>query len=269
MEPPSGVRRSRTIHLVLAAALALGACTSDATTSPSAPPPSLSGLSVKQPPWRGDPATWFVTLTWEPPAPPFIVDHVEIVRDGHTIGTTAEGSSFDDSGVLPNTRYDYVVVAVDARGSRTPPATASIKTHPPAVADARLSGRFVTKMRVTSTTVGQSGLRADWFFRPVCGSGPCRTRLAVAGRGLLGIITRSGPRYSGTLSAPFLILTCRHTHIDETLVVSIRITRARAFGRDWAATAFSGSFTETASAAGCVSGHNAYATRGRLVGQPS
>ena len=88
-------------------------------------------------------------------------------------------------------------------------------------------------MRVRSTTVGQSGLKADWFFRPVCGSGPCRTRLAVAGRGPLGILTHAGAHYSGTLSAPFLILTCRRTHIDETLVVSIRITRARVFGRDW------------------------------------
>ena len=208
-------------------------------------------------------------LLWEPPAPVFVVDHVEIVRDGQAIGTTTEGSSFDDPGVLPNTRYDYAVVAVDAGGTRTPPATASIKTQPPPVAEARLSGRFVTKMRVTSTTVGQSGLKADWFFRPVCGSGPCRTRLAVAGRGPLGILTHAGAHYSGTLSAPFLILTCRRTHIDETLVVSIRITRARVFGRDWTATAFSGSFTETASAAGCVSGHNAYATRGRLVGEPT
>ncbi len=120
-------------------------------------------------------------------------------------------------------------------------------------------------MRITSTTLGQSSLKTDWVLKPACAAGPCRASLAIVGRGVLGTLARAGARYSGTLSAPFLILSCQHTHIDETLVVSIRITAARALGRDWTATAFSGSFTETAAASGCVTGHNSYSVDGKRV----
>ncbi len=267
MEPRSGAPRSRAMHLVLALVLGLGACTSNDASTPTAAvsPTALAGLRAERPPWRGDPSTWSVTLTWDPPAPPFVADHFEITRDGDTISTTVRGSSFDDTGVLPGHRYEYTVVAVDARGTRTPASATSVKTHGPPLADARLSGRYFTKMRVTSTTLGQSSLKTDWVLKPACAPGPCRAKLAIVGRGSLGTLARAGARYSGTISAPFLILSCQHTHIDETLVVSIRISAARAVGRDWTATAFSGSFTETGAAGGCVTGHNSYSVDGRRV----
>jgi len=262
-------RASRTLgrRLVPVMALILAACTSgggDASSTTAPPPAALSGFTIEQPKWGSDPSTWSVTLTWNAPAPPFVVDHYELTRDGATIAATVKDATFDDATIAPGTRYRYTVVAVDAAGKRTPESIASIRTRTPKVADARLSGRFLTSMQVTSSTVGASGtVTVFWVFSPTCSQGACRARLTVEGHGRLGILSRAGGTYTGTLSAPFLIRSCQGAHIPETLVVSIRIRRARVVGRAWRATSFSGTFAETAGAAGCLVGRNSYAVHGK------
>jgi hypothetical protein len=249
------------------AAVILAACTSSgggASPSVAASPAARSGFTIEQPAWGSDPSTWSVTLTWDAPAGPFVVDHYEVTRDGATIAAAVKTSTFDDAKVAPGTRYRYTVVAVDAAGRRTPESIASIRTRTPKAADARLSGRFLTSMQVTSSNVGASGsATVFWVFSPTCSQGACRARLTVEGHGLLGILSRSGGSYTGTLSAPFLIRSCQGVHIAETLVVSIRIQHAKAVGRAWRATRFSGTFAETASAAGCQVGRNSYVVHGR------
>jgi hypothetical protein len=267
MKPLPRASRTQRRRFAPVVALILAACTAgggNASSSVALAPKALSGFTIEQPKWGSDPSTWSVVLTWNAPADAFVVDHYLVTRDGGTIGAAVKMSTFHDKTVAPGTRYRYTVVAVDAAGKRTPASIASIRTRTPKVADARLSGRFLTSMQVTSSTVGASGtVTVFWVFSPTCSQGACRARLTVEGHGPLGILSRAGSTYTGTLSAPFLIRSCHGAHIPETLVVSIRVRHARVVGRAWRATSFSGTFAETAGAAGCLVGRNSYAVHGK------
>jgi hypothetical protein len=198
-----------------------------------------------------------LTLTWHEPAPPFVVDHNEVTRNGAPLPESGAAATFRDGKVLPGTHYRYSVVAVDAAGARTPAATDSLKTGTPRVADGRLSGRYFTKTHQTSSNLSGSGhdLSFYWILAPTCKTGPCSAKLTVQGHGLLGTLTRSGSNYRGELRARFFILDCFGTPIDETVDVSIHVTGARVSKGQWHATGFAGTFDESAGASfPCLAG---------------
>jgi hypothetical protein len=236
-------RRPRNV-IALATALAffLAACTSgtgnptSASPAPTGPPPELTGLHVDQPKWKADPKTWTLTLRWNSPTPPFVVDHYELTRNGAPLSISGIASTFDDTSVLPGERYRYSVAAVDASGTRTPAATESVRTGTPPTSDGRLFGRYFTKSHVTSSNVGEPDISLYWVLAPICKSGPCSAKLTVEGHGLLGTLTRARSGYHGTFRAPFFIVDCFGNRIDETIDVSIHITRARVDKGQWHAT---------------------------------
>jgi hypothetical protein len=246
-------RRSRNaIALAAAFAFSFAACTSATSTptstspTPTKPPPKLTGLHVDQPKWKTDPKTWAITLRWDDPAPPFVVDHYEVTRNGAPLPVTGTASTFDDTTVLPGVRYRYSVATVDASGAQTPAATDSVRTGTPPTGEGRLSGRYFTRTHVTSSNVGGSDLSFYWIFAPTCKSGPCSAKLTVEGHGLLGTLTRAASGYHGTFRVPFFIVDCFGNRIDETIDVSIHVTGARVDKGQWHATGFAGTFNESA-----------------------
>jgi hypothetical protein len=279
------MRREGVVGLTIASALAvvmLPSCTltrssgtsesagTFSTGSPSSSGSSASsvafgGLSVDQPSsWRADPRTWRVTLSWEAPSG-FEVDHYAVERDGKTVSDDVAETRFTDEDAEPGVTYRYEVRAVDAGGAESQPGVVSVETGTPAVADARLEGRFVMKLHIISQSGLQSGARGGgivFVFDPTCGSGPCNVVWSRQGSGGSGTLGRRGASYAGTVHAPFYVRSCQGGVINETLVFHLRVSDAEAFHGAWRASKVEGTLDESASAFGCVTARLSY----RLTG---
>jgi hypothetical protein len=268
--PMEGRRRSFGAALVVAA-LVGAACeggsstptvSPSVTSTPSTSAPSsvaLTGLEVTQPTrWEADPATWVVSLSWDVPVG-FAVDHYEVERDGLTLVQNVATNAFDDGGAEPGMSYRYRVRAVDPAGATTKPATATVKTDAPPVEDARLSGAFIAKLHITDQSNLQSGAKgggALFTFAPSCKTGACDTKIKF--NKVNGTLRRHHDSYDGTVKAAFVLKSCTGGAIIETLVFHLKVTKARSVHRAWRADKLEGTLDESASAAGCLTGHIAY-----------
>ena len=100
------------------ASSALPVTISPDVTAPESPP----GLVAA-------PALQWVDLTWGEANDDVAVTGYE-VRRGTTLLATITGTSYRDSGLEPDTAYDYSVTALDAAGNSSIPATVSTATLP-------------------------------------------------------------------------------------------------------------------------------------------
>jgi hypothetical protein len=161
-----------------------------------------------------------------------------------------------DDGVEPASSYRYSVVGVGADGTRTAPATVTVDTGSPPIADARLEGRFGMQMHITSQsglTSGASGGGTAFVYDPVCGgTAACDVEWSRQGASGGGRLSRDGASYRGTVHAPFLIGSCHGGALSETLTFATRVTRASVIHGAWRATKIEGTLEESAPAAGCV-----------------
>jgi hypothetical protein len=226
---------------------------------------ALTGLQAEQPSrWKEDPKSWSVTLSWNPP-PGFEVDHYRVDRDGRTVSSAASGTTFTDRAAEPGATYRYSVVAVDSSGAESQPGTTTVKTGSPPAADARLEGRFVMKLHITSQSGLQGGAHGGgivFVFDPTCGSGPCDVVWSRQGSSGSGTLMRSGASYGGTVHAPFFVHSCQGGAISETLVFHLRVDAGEAFHGAWRASKIDGTLDETAPAFGCVTAHLSYRVTG-------
>jgi hypothetical protein len=259
-----------------ASLLALVACTGSTvgppTTTPSgsgsitaAAPAAPDGLRASQPRrWASDPASWVVTLDWNPTAGArsYVVD-----RNGRTLASSVIDRSFKDTKPEPDSTYHYQVLAVGSGGALSKPASVTIKTHAPPLAEARLFGSFVTKLHITSQSglqSGASGSRRLFRFVPRCETGACAVTWSEEGLPGKGILRPRSSGYSGTVSAPFGIGSCSGGRVSETLIFQIHVTRAQVLRHDWRAAAFAGRLRESAATKGCVTGRINYSMTGVL-----
>jgi chitodextrinase len=94
---------------------------------------SCAGSADSQPPGVPEPLTatvtssWSVSLSWPASEDDVGVAGYRLYRDGSEIATTT-GLDLSDSGLAPGTTYSYSVVAFDAAGNTSVPATASATT---------------------------------------------------------------------------------------------------------------------------------------------
>jgi chitodextrinase len=89
------------------------------TTAPSAPT-SLTATAA---------SSTQVNLSWTASTDNVGVTGYQITRNGGaTPVATVTATSYSDTGLTANTKYDYSVVAVDAAGNKSTPATASATT---------------------------------------------------------------------------------------------------------------------------------------------
>jgi hypothetical protein len=228
--------------------------TSSASSSPESAA-ALTGLKIDQPKrWTADPKTWRVTVSWHEPAD-FAVDHYEVHRDGLTVADDIQVASIEDGGVYPDASFEYMVVAVDAAGAQTTPAKKNVTTNAPPTEDARLQGRFIAKLHITSQsnlTSGASGGSAPMSFEPVCKRGPCDTILTFSHES--DRLTRHGGSYEGTIRAPFH-LSCAGEELVETLVFDLDIVKGVAGHGVWRASKLEGTLDESATGPGCLTAH--------------
>ncbi|MFD0200840.1 MULTISPECIES: PQQ-dependent sugar dehydrogenase [Saccharothrix] len=87
-----------------------------------------------------------VTVRWSPATDNIGVTGYEVLRDGVQVGSTsgATTTSFTDSGLAANTRYEYQVQARDAQANRSAPSTAVAVTTGSSCATALCSVTRVT-----------------------------------------------------------------------------------------------------------------------------
>jgi hypothetical protein len=205
-----------------------------------------------------------VTLSWDEPSG-FEVDHYRVDRDGRTVSDGVSSTTFTDADAEPGATYRYSVIALDPSGAQTRPALTTVKTGVPPIADARLEGRFVMKLHITSQSGLQGGAHGGgiiFVFDPACRSGACNVSWSRQGSSGSGTLVRNGTSYSGTVHAPFFVRSCQGGAISETLVFHLRVRAGEAFHGAWRAAKIDGTLDETAHAIGCVTAHLSY----RLTG---
>jgi chitodextrinase len=98
-----------------------------------------------------------IALSWTGSTDNVAVAGYRVSRNGTLVGSPT-GTSWTDTGLTANTSYDYSVVAFDAAGNVSPPATASATT-PPGAAD----GQPPSAPTNLKATVNPSGMtKLSW-----------------------------------------------------------------------------------------------------------
>jgi hypothetical protein len=253
-----GWRRVATVTSVL-----LFGCTSSpgvtiapssaAPTGPSIESLTIEGLEIDEPRWTADGSRWRLTLTWTAPEG-VEVDHYEVRRNGVTVDDAVRSTTFPDPEVKPGARYRYSVIGLDADGEATRAAVARIKTDEPSLAEARLQGTFVVRMRVVRASGTKDPVRGGaifFSFDPSCAKGACSVRWTVRRSRAQGALQRDEASYTATLRTPFFVRNCFGRLTDETLNVRLRVRAAAPIKRTWRVTKIEGSIEEVSSHPGC------------------
>lgn len=214
--------------------------------APWTKPPVLQPIGLA----GGTATTSSVAFRWSPPASGPVPDKYLILSSGHVIGSV-QGSvtSYQASGLAPETKYQYRVVA-ERGGIRSPrSALITVATLIPPVSDGRLEGPWNTDLKVVksgggSLTVGTTWTDT-WSTQPRCTAGACTVTLTghispptYYQRGFTVTLTRSGAVYTGTTTAH--ITDCSSIAVHNVLTFRITVGQAGVFGQQWLATSWSG-----------------------------
>lgn len=210
-----------------------------------------------------------VTLTWAPP-PGVDATGYRILRDGTPIKVLPGGKRrWVDDRVMPITRYEYDVVAVDGNDALSVPATVRVKTGTPKIQEARLEGVFDLDLRRTSTYgISDEPERstAGWRFRPDCHAGACDVVWKDIVRPIEAIdLARDGARYEGSGSGR-IGFECGTTPLISSYRISVKVIDARVADGVWTATKIEGTWSYSSSEQlGCRSGGTTWSAVGKLV----
>jgi hypothetical protein len=192
-----------------------------------------------------------------------------IRRDG-TYLSVAEGTSYKDTGLKPKQTYTYEVSVEDSQGQDAPgtSVTATTPKSPP-LSKARLSGSYGVRLVFTSTNYvnrhAGNKYSEKWKLKPKCPSGACSALLVTNVPGAkAGVLTPKGDSYTGKVTDT--LDTCLGKHYPETVTIALHVTRATFLHGDWTATAFSGTTSNYAPAAGgCVSSSSKSSMTGKRL----
>ena len=236
------------------------------TTNPSmAPdgPAPVQALRAEEGRWTSDPDSWRISLSWRP------VDgaaHYVVSRDGRRLGV-AEGATFVDDAVTPDSRYRYEVIAVGDDGNVSKPGRAGIRTGRLPGAAARVQGRWLLKLKVESSSIFTSGGRILVTFTPSCRQGPCAVGWGFEEVGNTGTARKDGARYHGAGSGGFLTLDCHGAAVSATVTLEFHVQEAHTVGKAWRATEIFGRLTESVpSVSNCLAARNVWTFTGAAQG---
>jgi hypothetical protein len=234
-------------------------------TSPASIGP-VQGFEIIEPVWGADGSTWFLDLSWEAPVSSS-VDRYVVSRDGVVVQDELALPSWRDSEVRPATRYEYEVVAISTTGAEGAPASRSIVTGAPPVAQARLQGPFVVAMQArNSRGIDDPVADGDLVFRfvPRCATGPCSVAWTVANHPTRAILARRGSAYGRRTRTPFLIRNCFGRATHETVVVRMRVRQGAVINGLWRARSISGLIRESSRSPECRTASIRWSFRGRI-----
>lgn len=227
-------------------------------------PAAVAGLVAEQGRWRANPDTWRVSLSWEP------VDGATaylVIRNGRKQGEVAT-PAFVDRAVVPQERYRYEVIVVDAEERRSRATRTGVRTDPLPNADARVEGRWILRLEVRSSSIGIGGGQLLATFDPNCREGPCAVRWRFEDLGNTGTAQPKGERYEGTGTGGFLTRDCHGGAVGSAqLTLTFHVETAHAVDRVWLATEISGTLTESVpSVSNCLSARNEWSFEGSAQG---
>lgn len=224
-----------------------------ASASVTAPAPEPVSLQVT------DRGTGSLTLSWAPPVGVPQPDSYGVLDvDSSDLVMSVDGAmtSATVKDLAPGTEYTFAVVAVWGSSYSDPSAETTAKTRLPAVKAARLTGLLPLKIKVTQTGGGTltRGMKwtDNWSFRPACSDGACKTVLAgdITPPGFTVhdfkvTLHRDGAVYTGQTKAQ--ITTCGMTpivrHVQNTVIVRIRVTSGHVVNGEWIADRWKGTLT--------------------------
>jgi serine/threonine-protein kinase len=251
MARPAG-RPLRRYALIAAAVLVVGAGGALLGAHPWTHPPVLepTGLGVH------GATTSSLSIGWLGPADGPLPDTYEIVRDNAVVGSVPGSvTRYTDSGLVPDSGYQYQVYAV--RGGARSPVSAEVsgRTGVPPVSAAR----FVWDASVTFTMKslvpvaphwdkqpGKSWSTDSWTITPQCASGACNVALRgdYDGSPIVATLTRSGSVYSG-VAQMHDDFGCGNLNNDVSGTLAIRVTASSAGVADgqWRVKSFAGNAT--------------------------
>ena len=136
-------------------------------TTPPTPPQSLVASAT---------GSTTVHLTWQAATDNVGVTNYRIYRNGTAVQTIGNVTSYDDSGLQPNTTYTYTVTALDAAGNESQPSNgAPVTTNPGGTtifADGFESGNLSLWNHVTgAVTVENTNVKTGTYAADVAPAG--------------------------------------------------------------------------------------------------
>ena len=240
-------RRRRRWGGYLAVAVALLAVVAGVVIwAPWRKPPVLqpTGLAA------GPRTTSSVTFHWSGPATGPPPDKYLILHSGKVISSVpGTVTSFEGSGLAPDTAYEYRVAAVRGGQRSAPSRSLTVNTASPPISAARWQGRWTVDIRITKGAgalrgKGATGWMEAWQASPTCPTGPCNVQLAggLNRQTFKAMLTRTGAVYTGTTKAD--VFRCgksgNSVPIKSTLTIRVTLTSAQAAKRAWQADAWRG-----------------------------
>jgi hypothetical protein len=198
-----------------------------------------------------------VVLTWRVDPSGTRPERFGVLRNGTQLASVGpKVVRYRDRNATPGKTYVYSVIAL-AKGGISALQNIRVQIPLPPLAAARLSGSFQAKVLLTAENgyteleVGDR-LTEIWYFDPQCGSGACATRVSNYEVGGLTVpmaswtiqLKRDGARYAGTTKAN--ISTCIGLPVDDTIAVTLQVSRAKMVNGAWTATAWTGTYKDTA-----------------------
>lgn len=109
-----------------------------------------------------------INLTWTAATGNVSIASYDVYRNGVKIGSSAS-STYNDSGLTPNTNYHYYVIAIDSLNNHSPASTTTPDLGTYAPADINLDGHinifdfsiFASKYGQSGAGIGRSDLNGD------------------------------------------------------------------------------------------------------------
>jgi hypothetical protein len=198
-----------------------------------------------------------LVIGWSAPFWGPLPSRYAVIQDGSVVGYVSGAStSYDASGLAPDTSYTYQVIAVRNAHRSVASSIMRARTRTPRVWTAVIVGQWgVHYSNVTSTEFGGSaGWTTDaWTFTPDCTSNRCSVLLAgvLKGGRFAATLQRSSGVYRGT-AKDTTFFSCGLSPITSDLTLTIRVLKGRVSGTQWVASSWTGTMTLSAPAGNCT-----------------
>ncbi|HEX3512923.1 MAG TPA: fibronectin type III domain-containing protein [Trebonia sp.] len=196
-----------------------------------------------------------ISLGWSNPGSGPLPDKYVIIRNGAVAATVAGNvNHFKDSGLAPETKYDFRVIAY--RGSAHSQASLNVyvTTQTPPLSEAVFNSFFLVNEKIEA---GASSVQGDsqgdvwvdqWTFTSGCALGPCTTQLSgqIDGQSFTSQLKPvGGGSYTGSAQINDYYYCGSSTTNTEgsTLYITVNAAAAHTVGNRWEASKLSGGIT--------------------------
>jgi hypothetical protein len=218
--------------------------------APWRPPPLLRPASLS----AGPSTATSVSFHWAGPATGPPPDKYVVLYAGAVIGSVrGTVTSYRETGLYPDTSYNYRVAAVRGGKRSAPSAEVVLRTVTPPMSAARWQGPWTVHVKIVHGGANLTGPRPllwddSWQVSPQCAAGPCTVRVhgTFNQHDFNATLARTGAVYTGTTTASPFRCGPRHNSVPSPSTVKIRVTLTAATGGAdgaWTATSWAGTLT--------------------------